>query len=232
MSKYLNSIQELADGVRSSKDIAKLVGCTERNARKVMKNYSLPRPKQGGQRGPDNGSWAGGRHIDSDGYVVIPTPEGCLIGKKNGNMSEHRYILSLKLGRDLTQEEVVDHIDGLTLHNHPDNLRLFQKNSYHLEETITGKAHRVTPEGQLNIYKATTLKQAVEPVRTYQKRKAAGEIRERQILLAWLKLGVDSPYLLGTHRWLEKAGIDYSRRSNLVHALLALYQKWGWVQTP
>ena len=72
-----------------------------------------------------------------------------------------------------------------------------------------------------------------DPIRIdmYRQRKERGEIRLRQILLAALSLGIDSPYLLGTHHHLQKAGIDHSSRSNLERALADLYERWGWDRT-
>jgi hypothetical protein len=57
--------------------------------------------------------------------------------------------------------------------------------------------------------------------------KKSGDARLRQILLAMLSLGADSPYLLGTHHHLEKAGISDLSRSNLELELEKLYQRYA-----
>jgi hypothetical protein len=44
-----------------------------------------------------------------------------------------------KIGRYLKKEEVVDHIDGLHLNNHQDNLRLFGHNKDHLRRPYPAK---------------------------------------------------------------------------------------------
>ena len=55
----------------------------------------------------------------------------------------HRVIASEKLGRALIKGEVVHHIDGNILNNHPDNLEVLASQSEHInlhrEELIKGK---------------------------------------------------------------------------------------------
>ena len=65
-----------------------------------------------------------------------------------------------------------------------------------------------------------------ERVDIYKERQARGEIRLQQILLAWLQLDKDSPYLLGTKVHLDKAQVDYSSHSGIIKALDDLYQQW------
>jgi hypothetical protein len=60
----------------------------------------------------------------------------------------------------------------------------------------------------------------------YNLRKSKGDVRLLQILRAWLKLGKDSPYLLGTHQWLERNEIDYSCGRKIELAYLELCKKW------
>ena len=149
----------------------------------------------------------------------VPNREGHII-------FEHRLILERKIQRFLLPSEVVDHIDGLTLHNDPSNLRLFLKNGDHLQATITGLPKHISVSGMENIKTRFDHDKDFQPVDTYGLRRERGDVRLRQILLAALKLGIDSPHLLGTHRHLEKAQIDYSFRSNLELALAELNQRW------
>jgi hypothetical protein len=149
-----------------------------------------------------------------------------------GHIREHRLVLEAKLGRYLNPQEVVDHIDGLTLHNHPDNLRLFDSNGAHLRATLSGQVPNWSEEGLTNLRIAQRRVGVLPPVDTYRQRKVAGAVRLRQILLAALKLGTDSPYLSGTSRHTTKAGIDMSSRSTIERALGELCRKWGWPQTP
>jgi len=49
------------------------------------------------------------------------------------NVYRHRQIMEIKIGRKLSQVEVVHHIDGNSLNNLPENLMLFKNNSEHIK---------------------------------------------------------------------------------------------------
>jgi hypothetical protein len=166
-------------------------------------------------------------------YVSAPVdhPHARLLpGKNTPRIFEHRLVVEQRLGRYLDPLEIVDHIDGLTLHNAPGNLRLFACNADHLRATLTGKVPQWSEAGYQNMKLRHHQPEALLPVDTYRHRIAAGDVRLRQILLAALKLGTDSPFLLGTSRWTTKAGIDMSSRSTIELALADLYRRWGWDQ--
>lgn len=146
--------------------------------------------------------------------------------RKVGRMAEHRLVMESKIGRILEPSEVVDHIDGLTVHNHPDNLRLFASNAEHLNATLSGKIPEWTSKGLQNMTIRYQNQKVDQRVDIYDRRKKRGDVRLRQILLAALKLGIDSPYLLGSCHHLEKAGIVDTSRSSLERALADLYQRY------
>lgn len=54
------------------------------------------------------------------------TGEGRSYRKRNGR-HEHRIVAEEKLGRPLTRDEVVHHIDHDHLNNHPDNLAVVSR---------------------------------------------------------------------------------------------------------
>ena len=227
-----NAVRHLADGYSSSTEIAEKLGVKPQRVKRLITKLGLPRRKAGPPTGERNASYSGGRRIDRSGYAIVTAPAGhpyaCYLkGKNLGYIREHRLVLEQKLGRLLTPEEVVDHVDGLTLHNHPDNLRLFQSNGEHLQETLTGRAKNLSEEGRQRLRLRWNRPEGLPPVDTYRQRKAAGATRLHQILLAALRLGTDSPYLAGTHQHTKKAGIDMSSRSTIEHALADLCQKWG-----
>jgi len=232
--ELVEQVRRLATGDVSSVEIAKVLGKNPRHIRKILLRHDLPRLREGGRRGEHNHQYFEGRRITLSGYVWITPPEGHPTQKQRkgriaGYMSEHRYVMENKLGRLLSSTERVDHVDGLTLHNHPDNLRVFQSNGEHLRETLTGRVPVWSEAGHANMFLRHRQPEALEPVDMYRQRKEAGEIRLRQILLLALQLGTDSPYLLGTKCWTEKAGIDMSCRSTIERALADLYRRWGWV---
>lgn len=84
------------------------------------------------QKGNKNPAYNGGRYFDSSGYVVLFMPEHPFCGAKK-TVLEHRFIMECKLGRYLTKEEVVHHIDENKANNHIDNLMLFNSNSEHIK---------------------------------------------------------------------------------------------------
>ena len=219
----VQKIRELCDGSRTSKQLAKDVGVSPKYVQKIMKIYDLPRRPQGAPTGELNFAYAGGRRIDLDGYVLVSAPPNHprarrAPGKNIGMIYEHRLVMEKEIGRFLGPREVVDHIDGLHLHNAPENLRLFASNADHLRATISGKVPQWSDLGVEKMSLPADQKQALPLVDSYYDRRARGDVRLQQILLAWLSLGKDSPYLSCTRRWLVKAGIeDYSRSSLELH---------------
>lgn len=228
-------VRELSDGTLTSVQIAEQLGRNPRHIRKILLKYDLPRLGEGARRGSENHQFAGGRRISLNGYVKVTPPAGYgtekkRLGRQAGYVFEHRYVMEQKLGRYLLPEEVVDHEDGLTLHNHPDNLRLFSSNVEHLRSTLTGKVPRWTEAGYDNMVLRHRQPGAIQRVDIHHQRTAAGATRLRQILLAALQLGIDSPYLLGSSLHTTKVGIDMSSRSTIELALAQLSQKWGWAR--
>ncbi len=144
--------------------------------------------------------------VDLDGYVLTQT--------KPSRVSEHRQVMEKILGRELQKKEVVDHRDGITIHNAADNLRLFASNADHLRATISGRPRKFSVSGLANIGARTDLGTAIQPVDTHHRRKARGDVRLLAILRAALELGTKHPCLCGTRHWLEQIGIDpYSHPS-------------------
>jgi len=225
-------VRELADGTRSSIEIAALLGRHPRHIRKILLRHDLPRLSEGARHGDANHQFETGRRINLNGYAMVSAPghpHAKAYGKKRtGWVFEHRLVLEQKLGRHLSPSERVDHIDGLTLHNAPDNLRLFASNADHLRATLTGQVPHWSEEGYQNMSSPRHRLEASQRVDTHHRRRAAGAARLRQILRLALQLGTDSPYLLGTRRHTTKAGIDMSSRSTIEHALADLCRQWGW----
>lgn len=82
--------------------------------------------------------WKGGRIIDAQEYAHIWDPKNPMSDSK-GYVKEHRLKMSQKVGRILTKEDVVHHINGIKDDNRIENLELmthFQHKSLH-SKTIT-----------------------------------------------------------------------------------------------
>ena len=73
------------------------------------------------RRGPNNARWKGGRRHDQDGYVLIWSPNHPY-ASSDKYVFEHRLIMESILGKYLTPNEVVHHINGTTDDNRPENL--------------------------------------------------------------------------------------------------------------
>lgn len=233
----LEQIRALADGRRTSTEIGELLGQEPRNVRKYLTRHDLPRLAEGSRQGEKNHQFVAGRRVGLNGYVKVTPPTGHSTakprpGRKATWIFEHRWVMEKKLGRPLLPTERVDHVDGLTLHNSPDNLRLFASNAEHLRETLVGKVPRWSEAGYQNMKLRHLPGTEIELVDIHRQRTVAGAVRLRQILLLALRLGTDSPYLLGTLHHTKKAGIDLSSRPTIERALAELCTRWGWAPPP
>ena len=154
--ELIAQVRDLADGTRSSSEIANMLGRNPRHIRKLLLKYNLPRWSEGAQAGSRNHQHKTGRRLTKAGYVQVTAPEGHPTakprqGRKARYMFEHRLVAEQKLGRLLLDTERVDHIDGLTLHNHPHNLRVFATNEEHLAATLEGRHPHRSVAGLENI---------------------------------------------------------------------------------
>ena len=231
MSPIAQHILSLADGVRTSREIAAIVGCNSKHAQNVIRKHGAPSLPRGARRGDLNPAWVDGRTIDLDGYALIPAPPGHPTARSSGQILEHRWIVENQIGRHLLPTETVDHIDGLHLHNAPSNLRLFESNSTHLRATISGQTPKWSEAGWARMKLAPGLRQSLERVDTYRLRRARGDVRLLQILLALSQFGPGSPYLLGTHRLLAQAQIDPSEPTTIERAWADLSARLAADQT-
>lgn len=91
--------------------------------------------KIGVQAGSRNPNWAGGKHLDAAGYVVVRTGP-------NTTAREHRLVAAEMLGRPLQPGEVVHHINGDRSDNRPDNLEVLPSQSEHMRRHMTSEEAR------------------------------------------------------------------------------------------
>ncbi len=231
MNERQNNVAQYCDGLLTSAQIAVLSGDNQKYVQRTMLAFDLPRRTQGSAFGELNGAYDVGRRIDRDGYVLVSAATDHPFARKRkdrntGIIYEHRLMMENKICRFLDPKEAVDHIDGLRLHNEPSNLRLFSSNAEHLRSTITGQIPNWSKKGIEKMLTPHRLRDR-STVNNYQKMKVSGDARLQQILLAALQLGIDSPFLLGTHHHLEKAGISDFSHSSLELELMNLYRKYA-----
>lgn len=78
--------------------------------------------------GSKNPSWKGGKPLGTEGRPLIYAPENPHATSNGGIYAyEYRIIAANKIGRSLTSEEVVHHIDGDVTNNEPENLQVMSR---------------------------------------------------------------------------------------------------------
>lgn len=145
-------LRSLSAEGRNCAEIGALMGFSEETARRWQIRLGIPRlPAKA--RTEHNAFWKGGRTQDKAGYWLVKMNDHPQANHL-GYVREHRLVMEQQLGRYLTREEVVDHIDGDTSNNEPSNLRLFACNADHLRATLKGRPHNVTEDGRRRIREA------------------------------------------------------------------------------
>lgn len=83
------------------------------------------------RQGEKHHNWSGGKHKDAYGYTYIHSPNHPHRTARN-YVFEHRLVMEKHLGRYLTKNEVVHHINGIRDDNRLENLELCESHGEHL----------------------------------------------------------------------------------------------------
>lgn len=153
------------------------VTCDPRITRKLVtkacRRYGIQCNRRGPRAAEGHPEWKGGRRVNRDGYIEVYTPEHhtCLRlnelrrqragGKwyrKDRYVLEHRLVVEKHLGRNLLDDEVVHHKNGIKDDNRIENLEVFESNARHLAETLVGQCPRWTKNGLMRIRAGQVLK--------------------------------------------------------------------------
>ena len=83
-------------------------------------------------------AWKGGRFVTLYGYILIymPSHPKCT---NRGYISEHRLVMEQKIGRYLTKDDIVHHLNGVRDDNRPENLDICNKSTH--EHTTKDKLY-------------------------------------------------------------------------------------------
>jgi hypothetical protein len=116
----------------SAREVARLLNISRDAVLWRMKHWRVKEHLPGGgQKGKRNGNWKGGREVNHDGYIKVCCP-GHLYRDARGYVFEHRLVMEKKLGRYLTEKEVVHHKDYDRKNNRIENLVLFPSQKAHI----------------------------------------------------------------------------------------------------
>lgn len=116
----------------TQEEIGSALGVSQKVVWRFMKNHGIKsrQAKKRNQHGKSNNSWKGGTITDDAGYVLVRA-EGHPRAKKHGlYVREHILVAERFLGRFLTPNEVVHHINGVKSDNRPENLSVMTRSAH------------------------------------------------------------------------------------------------------
>ena len=93
------------------------------------------------QAGENNAHWKGGITLHTKGYVYQYAPDHPNADKR-GYVLQHRLRVSEAIGRPLTEDEIIDHIDENKRHNEVYNLHILTNREHSIRHIPEMLRHR------------------------------------------------------------------------------------------
>ena len=113
----------------NTKQIADMCNVTKPTIRNWMRIFGLPMNHTALSK-EAHPLWKGGKTIATKGYIMVKKYNHPRGGKQN-YIAEHILVMEKDIGRYLTDEEVVHHINGVKNDNQIENLYLYNNSSEH-----------------------------------------------------------------------------------------------------
>lgn len=124
------AVRMYAEGA-GCEEVAAAFGVTSGTVLSWVRSMNVPVRPKGFQVREAHPGWGGGRSVRPDGYVLVlvsdDDPFQCMaqVRWQSGRyVLEHRLVMARHLGRVLTEDETVHHIDGNRGNNDISNLQL------------------------------------------------------------------------------------------------------------
>lgn len=127
-SDKVETIREMVADGKESREIAETLDITQVYVRQLCKKHDVPLID----------SYHKGYTISHNGYRMIVAPKDHPHANSNGYIREQRLVVEAALGRYLSEDEVVHHIDGDKLNNALDNLEVMSRSEHMLHHLHNG----------------------------------------------------------------------------------------------